>query len=84
MPQLPAVGAATILPMQALVSDTAMARVMAQIKVSPIKLLPIRWLIFQASPPVRPLAERTFRSMPAMTDSFMTCRLWAMRSYTSS
>ena len=74
MPQEPAVGAATILPMQALLSAMANARAHARPARAPSALrLPSTWRSsFGACPPVMPDIERRFSSMPCTTDSRMT------------
>ena len=86
MPQLPAVGDATIRPMQALHSDTAKALASALPKNGPHKLSPLRArsIILALCPPDRPLSERKFGSSPSRQESRITERLRYMCSSSSS
>ena len=82
MPQLPAVGAATIRPMAALQPATASALVMALERKPPHKVFPCFAYspIRQPSPPVRPDMERRSRFMPSATESRMTMKSCFIRS----
>ena len=74
MPQLPAVGAATMRPMAAFSSLTASARVSAPPSTGPVRLRPLSTAacILAAPPPVSPLALRSPGSQPCTALSAMT------------
>ena len=92
MPQLPAVGVATILPMAALQSETAMqsetasAVATARLIKVPIREFPLSAYRIMAlpSPPVRPDVERRPGSCPQAADSSITSKLFSIRAKTSS
>ncbi|CDB63972.1 unknown [Clostridium clostridioforme CAG:132] len=74
MPQLPAVGAATIRPMAALSSETARARYRAPERKEPVRLFPLSdiWRILKALPPVSPLVLLRSLLQPGSMHSAMT------------
>ena len=76
MPQLPAVGLATMRPMAALYSATEMAMAMAQAASGPESVCPAwaYWLMRQPSPPVSPLWERTSFRPPRRAACSITVR----------
>ena len=84
MPQLPAVGAATIRPMEAFNSETASARERAPGRKEPVRLLPLSLYrrSLKASPPVSPLVLFKCSSQPGSIHSFITWKLEAIFSYT--
>ena len=78
IPELPAVGAATILPMAALTSDVDRAMAIAMDGVSPRTLSPPRKysFIFLALPPVMPVTLLTSSSRARCADAFITSKVF--------
>ena len=78
MPEEPAVGAATIRPMEALFSNTAMAYVTARLNVPPQMLFPSAWWRERscASPPMRPPMDFLGVSTGSKAEDFMIFHVW--------
>ena len=80
MPQDPAVGEATTLPMAALYSETARARAMERLRKPPV--IPPVWayrFMRKASPPVRPETDLVSGMVPARMAWRITCRFFSIR-----
>ena len=82
-PEEPAVGAATMTPMVAFCSRTAMARVTACVSGAPTSeaaAVSDAWDSSRASPPMKPPSDGRGFSMARVEDSRITWSTWAMRS----
>ena len=74
MPLAPAVGAATIRPMEAFTSVTAMAEATIRVISRPMTALSVKAMSLSASSPMRPVMEICCSSRPTRMLSRMTSR----------